>query len=360
MPIGLEIKHKYGVAVGDTHVHEDDIPEAWNLIVWLVKSVKEMNATLNTKVLIMFMGDQYHKFGVKEVVVEEFWKKAYAYILSELGYPSLSLSGNHDQNQQLTANGMSVHDDYTVVVAKKPLLLKSGNAAAIGYIRHEEEFYGTVMELYAQGVRKIFCHADFDGAQFENGFYSPSGFALDKYPADLMFYSGHIHLKQSFGNVVFFGTPRHLTRSDMGEVKGVHVIDFETGGMNFQETPVDVWSPFMELTVEDGPDLQARLQQIEHTVKNVLTTPAKLYVEIKGTKEFVKTIERKLPGGVKIRSTYTDEKRAVTVKESEGIPATFSKFSDGFFKEANTPDHLRKEVLDRIYQTCPSLKNGVI
>lgn len=347
------------IPVGDMHVHKDDIVEATRFIKWLVDGVKQLNKSMSTQAVLFFMGDQYNDFGTKNVVVETFWKWAYSYINSELGYPSASLIGNHDMNQQETENGMDVHDESTVVIGRTPIMFAEG-IGAVGFIRNEELFYAAVMNLYALGARKIFCHADFDGAQFESGYYSPLGFDLSRYPADLKFYSGHVHLKQEFGNVFYFGTARHLTKSDINEKKGIHIMDLATGKMTFQDTPFEVWSPFTELKIEEGdPNLKALMEQADNLAKT-LHSPSKLYVEIRGTKEFCKKTERQLPGGIKTNSSYTDCGTLVTVKESEGIPATFSKFSAAFFSTAATPQDIQTEVLTRIYQACPTLKNGVV
>jgi len=360
MSIKLSYAHTLLIPIGDMHVQKGDIAEATRFIKWLVEGVKSLNHSTNNRALPVFMGDQYHLFGIKGVETEEFWKWAYAYIRAELGYPSLSLTGNHDMNQDESASAMAVHDTDTVVARREGVVIGGDKAdtVAIGFIRNEELFYNTVMEWYKVGIRKIFCHAEFNGCQYENGFYAPHGFDVTRYPADLKFYSGHIHLKQEFGNIFYFGSPRHLTRSDMGEKKGVHIFDLTKNTITFQETPAEVWSPFMELNVIEGhADFAAQVQQVEHFAKT-LFSPAKLYVNVTGTKEFCRKLS--LPDGIKIRSVYTDEVSKVAVRESEGIPATFSKFSKDFFTTNPMPDDIKAAVLERVYQACPTLKNGTV
>lgn len=344
------------VPVGDMHVDESNIAEATAFIKWLVSGVQHINIKTGKSAVPIFMGDQYDKFGMKDVTVEKFWRWAYEYILANLGYPSESIIGNHDMNQQETANGMDVHGDYTVVTGAAGSML-TDTVGIIGYIRNEEKFYAKVMELYAKGARKIFCHAEFDGAQFESGYYAPHGFKPDRYPRDLQFFSGHIHLRQRLGdNIYFFGTPRHLTKSDIGEVKGIHIMNLITGEINFQDTPWEVWSPFTKVFIEEGPNAADQIKSVEELAKKMKTN--KIYVQITGTKDFVKKTERALPGGVKLSSKYTDESVKVTIKESEGVPATFTKFSAEFFELNQTPKDIQEEVLKRVYAMCPTLRNG--
>jgi DNA repair exonuclease SbcCD nuclease subunit len=346
------------VPVGDMHVDEGNIAEATAFIKWLVAGVLHISATTGKKAVPIFMGDLYDKFGVKEVLIEQFWTWAYKYILVNLGYPSESIVGNHDMNQQETANALDVHGDYTVVTGAEGSML-TDTVGIIGFIRNEEKFYSKVMELYNKGARKIFCHAEFDGAQFESGYYAPHGFKIDRYPKDLQFFSGHIHLCQRLGdNIYYFGTPRHLNKSDVGTVKGIHVMTLSTGEIYFQETPWEVWSPFTKLSIEEGPSAAEQIAKVEEVVKKIKAN--RVYVHITGTKDFVKKTERQLPGGIKASSTYTDESVKVSVKESEGVPASFIKFSSEFFEINQVPKDIQEEVLKKVYDMCPTLRNGNI
>lgn len=361
MNIGLGFKPDLVIPVGDMHVRKEDIPEAEKFIKWLVANVIAFN-TKDPKALVravlMFMGDQYHLFGVKNVEVEKFWTWAFTYIHVNLGYPALGIIGNHDMNQEETANSMDVHNDHVHTIGAEGMML-TPTVGVVGFIRNEDLFHAKVMELYNAGARKVFCHADFDGAQFESGYYSPHGFKLDRYPADLNFFSGHVHLKQEFGNIYYFGTPRHLTKSDIDEKKGVHLMDLNTGFMLFSPTPQEVWSPFVRVDVIEGSEgVKDKINLIENYARE-FTSPSRIYAHITGTKEYVKKTERSLPGGIKISSTYTDEdSKPAEIRESEGIPVTFHKFSVDFFQKNNVPADIQAEVLERVHKLCPSLKQG--
>lgn len=341
--------------IGDMHVKKDDVEEAKKFITWIVEGVLALNKSTGRRVLPVFMGDQYNDFSLANVVVAEFWTWAYKYMLQNLGYPPLSLQGNHDMNQEESASIMTVHSDFTVVVGRDPVFIRK-DTAAIGFIRNEDLFYSKVMEAYNAGARRVFCHAEFQGCQYENGFYAPHGFDLSKYPADLLFFSGHIHMRQSFGNVTFFGTPRHLTRSDIGEVKGVHIMDLAANTLQFQPTPKEVWAPFVHIEIDEkDPDLKTKLAALSEAAK---LNPTKVYVDVKGTRDFVQKTTREIPA-VKTRSTYTDELVEVKMKESDGIPAAFTRFSSEFFDAAQVPKGLREDVLKRVYEKCPTLRSGV-
>jgi len=349
MPAKIEQAAAVVIPVGDMHIRKQDIPEARKFIEFLIQTAYRFIEI--GPVLIVFMGDQLNDFGIARAEVLEFWKWAYDELRKHRSnILTLSLIGNHDLNQEESASTMSVYDERTVLAGRDPVFL-SENAAAIGFIRDEEAFRAAAMKAYGEGARTIFCHAEFEGSQYESGTYAPNGFKLDRYPKDLSFITGHIHKEQQFGNVWCIGTPRHLTKSDIGETKGVYSINLVSGETKFTPTPVDVFEPFQSILLEESASFDEKIIE-------TIPDSTKVYVEIKGSRNFAKRIDRLLPSLCRRHSTYTDIDRTVTVKESEGIPKTFAKFSANYFEKAGTPDHVRKAILDRVLARCPSLRSG--
>ena len=64
---------------------------------------------------------------------------------------------------------------------------------------------------------------------------------LSKYEA---VYSGHFHCKHSKGNVHYLGTQYQITFSDLHEPKGFHVLDTETGQIEYIENPHRLFTVF--------------------------------------------------------------------------------------------------------------------
>ena len=342
--------YDHAIVIGDMHVKKDDVAEATRFVRWIAQLHAQVKAKIGVDPLIVFMGDQYNDFSVVRVEAEVFWDWAFDFLVKETGTMPLALVGNHDMNQEETASSMQVHARYAVLAERKPVFINQATAA-IGFMRKEELFHQTVMEAYQKGARIVLCHAEFDGAQYENGFYSPHGFKLDRYPQDLQFISGHIHLKQQFGKVLYVGTPRHLTRSDLGTVKGVHVVKFSAGSCEFVATPPDTFTPFQSVVIDESVHDPKSLPEIANSPRS--------YVEIRGSKEFAKKVEKALPELCKFRSVYTDQVRDFKVKESSGIPASFMAFADDFAISTGMSAQKKADVLKLIYDTCPSLKNGV-
>jgi hypothetical protein len=346
----MSSKYDFALLVGDPHIDKQSVPEAIRLIKWIVEVAIAFRAHHGTP-LIIFTGDQSNDFAIIRAEVLEFWTWAYDYIRSK-GFETLSQVGNHDMNQEESASTMSPFDVRTVLAKRTPIILNQ-TTAAIGFIRSEELFYQTVMTAYNSGIRTILCHAEFEGSQYENGTYAPHGFDLSKYPHDLNFITGHIHKRQRFGNVLCVGTPRPSTRSDIGEQKGIHIGKLGTpADLLFIATPEEVCESFKKVNINES----------SYDEPAVLAIPDsnKVYVDLHGSRDFVKKVAKLLPASVHVRSTYSDDTRAISVKESEGIPTTFVKFAKDHFETAAVPADLQAEIMKKVLEACPTLKQGVL
>lgn len=328
------------IEIGDLHVKKDNIDESKRFIHWLVDVIKKTKATSDVKVV--FLGDQFNDFGVARVEVIQFWSWASHLIKSIAGKNSVYyLVGNHDRNSEGTDTAMHAFHENGIIIDKEAMLL-SPDIGAVGFIRDNETFVKEVMRLYEHGVTLMYCHQEFQGAMFESGAYAPHGVDPTTLPSNLKFRVGHFHKKQSFGNIKYLGTPRHLTKSDIGEQKGIHIYDTDSDKDIFIPTPEEVCESLKFVTIKEGD----KLPDINFTNK--------VYVELSGSKSWCEKFEKKIPQGTKINCSYTDIVKEIKVKESDGIPASFSKY----FDTQDLPSEIKLEVLRRVYEACPQLRGS--
>lgn len=327
------------IEIGDLHVKKDNIEESKRFIQWLSTVISRVKNE-NNELSVIFLGDQFNDFGIARVEVIEFWTWATNFLCKFL-YPSniVYLVGNHDRNSEGTETAMKAFSDKGVIVDKDPVRLNS-EVGAIGFLRDNSEFEEKARSLYKNGARIIYCHQEFNGAKFETGMYAPHGVDPAILPPDLKFRVGHFHAKQSFGNISYVGTPRHLTKSDIGETKGIHIFDLKTKTEEFIPTPDNVCEPLVQIVIKEGESLP------EAKITN------KTYIELCGTKEWCKKTEKQIPQGTKVNCSYTDIVKEIKIKESDGIPLSFMKF----FETQEIPSEIKDEVLRQIYENCPQLK----
>lgn len=331
------------IEVGDLHVKKDNIEESRKFILWLKDlALKKKEECGDVK--IIFLGDQFNDFGVARVEVLEFWVWASELLLKSFGPLNvIYLVGNHDRNAEGTETAMSTLKDKAIVVDKEPRFFGQG-VYAMGFVRDNDKFVQEVKSLHSEGLKLLYCHVEFQGAQFESGAYAPHGIDLNQIPQGVLFRSGHFHKKQQFGPVKYLGTPRHLTKSDLGEIKGIHILEIDPLGKELKEefipTPADVCEPFVEVTIKEGE----KLPKVEFGTKT--------YVNLIGSKEWCEKTEKKIPSGTKTYCSYTDTVKEIKVKESDGVAVSFNKF----FAEQTVNPEIKDEVLKRILEACPTLR----
>lgn len=327
------------IEIGDLHVKKDNLDESKKFIDWIIEIGRKVKKT--DDVSFVFLGDQFNDFGVARVEVVQFWSNATHHLKSVFGKNNVYyLVGNHDRNSEGTDTAMLAFHENGIIIDKTAIKIGHG-LGAVGFIRDNEVFKQEVVNLYENGVRTVYCHQEFQGAMFESGAYAPHGVDPTIFPKDLEFRSGHFHKKQSFGNVKYLGTPRHLTKSDIGEVKGIHVYNPGYKTETFIPTPEEVCEPFKIIKVKEGDNLP-----------NIPFTN-KMYIELSGPKEWCEKLEKKIPTGTKVYCLYSDIVKDIKVKESDGIPASFFKF----FETQTIPEGIDKQdVLKAIYEACPQLR----
>ena len=322
--------------IGDPHVKQENLEESRRLIVWLAGICRDRDLTA------IFFGDQYDSHAVARVEVISFWHWAF----DQFHKKPVAFDGNHDMNMAGTMSLMVSHRHQVRWVTTTEfgdgnfcLSPETPKIGVLPFIRSNEAFVAAAKAL-AQPGQLIFCHAEFNGAKYDNGFYAPGGINLDDIPG-VFFISGHLHTRQSLGDRCFYvGTPRQLTKSDAGHEKGVYVFSPATGGMEFIATPAEVCEPYQVFVITpDSPKVK-----IPDSVKSL--------VQISGPKEFCQKAATKLPPSVRVSISPLSE-TVVTVRESDGVNVAFAKF----LSEYKQKNGLAGDTVEaRIFEKCPSLR----
>lgn len=330
--------------VGDVHAKDSNLPESAKLINFITESAKSNGISD-----VIFLGDQLDTMSVVKVSVLNFWKAAFKKMKSD-GLNVISLVGNHDLDNEYTNSSMIAFVDDCHVI--KNLTQISDKIFAVGYVKDNDTFITIANEAFGKGCKTLLCHAEVNGAQMENGFYAPHGIDLDKLPS-MEYISGHIHKKQSITNNClqfhYLGTPRMLTRSDIGEIKGIHIYDPMFSNFKAIPTPREVCEPFEDFVFDEK---KSDLNTME------LINSDKIYVDLHGSKDYVKAMIKKMPDKVKIRTFVTDEmaKKDIEFKESDGINKSFSSYLSQYVKTKQLNEKAEKDIAAIIYELCPILK----
>jgi DNA repair exonuclease SbcCD nuclease subunit len=241
--------------VGDVHVQVSNLDESERLLHFVNDTALEQKVDR-----IVILGDLFHTFALLRLEVIDFWKD-WLDNLSEI-CETVVLVGNHDMgnsgNDDHKTNALNV---YTLMKKKNLRIVEHpqvhGPFGYISYIHDNEKFIQTANALTDQGAKVIIAHMEADGAQYENGYYSPNGVDLNRLKCDLII-SGHIHSRQRFGKLILPGIARWLTTSDANQERGLWLVehDDKTGAI-LKEEFIDtssVCSPIRAITWQEGEE----------------------------------------------------------------------------------------------------------
>ena len=239
----------------------------------------------------------------------QFWRSAF---MALAPWHTIALVGNHDRpgDRNSTAHSMMSHLDSDVTVVDRPMA--SGPLLFVPYGDAELVRFAKAADPDATLV----CHATFQGAMYDNGFYAPDGLDPEALPQRQII-SGHIHKPQEFGKVWYPGSPRWRTISDANQDRGYWLVEHGDKGeilnREFFSTG-KVCRPIYLL--EDTPESTAKVPESGDIV-----------VDVRGPPDFVARRKRELDAlGVRVRAFPVSERKKA-VRESDGIGAAFGKYA---------------------------------
>lgn len=327
--------------VGDIHAKKTNLLETVRLWDWILNTASNKNAR------VILLGDIFNDFGVAHVEVLSFWAKA-GLQAREAGISVLVVVGNHDMSPDGSYNFPAFLSSIGFNVYDKPAIL--GSDLFMPFYRNNDEFVKDLNNLCASHpqIKNVYCHQEFNGCQFENGFYAPHGVMPDQIPKYIQLISGHIHKQQKLGNIFYPGTPRGLTRSDANEIKGIFY--WSSDGMEFIQTPESVCEPIKLFTVSDPDELASVYKQVSDS------SSAKCYIDIVGDKKFVSDCLKKDWGDTKVKTIVKSDLPDSHVSESQGIAPAFTTYFVDYIGKNNLGKKEAEVIWGMISQYVPGAK----
>jgi len=170
--------------------------------------------------------------------------------LSEI-MPVYFMTGNHDiyKKNDTDVNSLAAFRFIpNVTIYEDPVIVTNGKnkILVLPWIGSGEK-----EELYAKANKAdyVFAHTDIAGFKYDNGFHIRKGARLKKLPGVKRLYSGHIHKRQESRESIYIGSPYSTKRSDIGNKKGVYMLDTDTNQQVFEPNLI---SPiFQRIQLED-------------------------------------------------------------------------------------------------------------
>ena len=182
----------------------------------------------------------------------------------------------------------------------KPTTLKTQDLKLIflpwGFNTEEEKEF-----LEKNSSDYLFVHTDIKGARFGAKVEVEHGNGEESYTKHRKVYGGHLHHRQRVNDfITLIGCPYQMTRSDLGNKKGIYVVDLETKTEQFIENN---YSPeFISANFESLLELSK--EQIQNIFYNK-------FVDLKVSRKWLEELD--IPGFVQTLTTQ----RSITIQEVE-------------------------------------------
>lgn len=255
------IEQTKAIFIADIHIGVRSSSEEWQdniksyFYEWFIPYLKKVTKG-NNDYFLAVLGDVYDDrksidINVNNLAID---------IFEDLGQilPVYVINGNHDLSKKTNKGNTSLRslsNIPNVRIIKEPTVLKIkpgdkviSTVIAIPYLGdHTEE--NKVLRSYSGKADFAFMHTDISQMSLDNGMKIVG--AVDSEIFKGRIFSGHIHRRQEMKNVIYVGSPYHLRRSDIDNIKGIYTLDFtkDENNITFKENH---FSPiFHKIPVED-------------------------------------------------------------------------------------------------------------
>lgn len=142
------------------------------------------------------------------------------------------ICGNHDtpSTKENTNSALAClkHIENIEVVSNSPICVQYKNSllGMLPWNGNTEELKEWAADM--PNADYLFCHIETAGAVLTHkNTRSEKDFEASSLGKHKMIYSGHIHIKQKQRNIHYIGSPYHINKNDIGNTKGILILDTE-------------------------------------------------------------------------------------------------------------------------------------
>lgn len=240
----LKIPSGHVIFISDIHFGWNSSSEEWQenikdyFINWFIPFVKKTLEQYPDAVIVC-LGDVYQDRKSIDIDVNNLVIDIFEDISSFI--PVYILNGNHDLSKKTNKGNTSLRSLSNIknlTLITEPTLIRFtqgtknlAKAAAIPYLGDCSEENKQLVK-FAGNADYAFMHTDISGLKFDNGMEIKGAVDSEKFTGKI--WSGHIHKRQETKKVIYVGSPYQLSRGEIGNQKGIYVLDVATGEFTFE------------------------------------------------------------------------------------------------------------------------------
>lgn len=308
--------------VGDMHLKISKFDLSCRFLEWIGETVEKVKPDI-----VINLGDTFNDHAIlRSEILSQFRK--HVKVVSALT-PYFYILGNHDMYKPSDSKYHALEtlkDIENFKVVDTVVNLNNLGITMVPYIHDYKQF-----PLKTNPI--CIAHQTFVGADY--GYHRPDiGVNADEMNAEIVI-SGHIHKRQTFGKVIYPGTPFAQNVDDINQQKGVMIFDTNTYSYNFIPSPFPLWKG-MRFELSQDFDVN----ELAKTVKYDTNEIDNWVIEIIGPKAEV--------------IAYMDSKEVAQLKEKRSLrfkPEYNDKDKQMKVKiKASSMGDIVKEYVDKVYQ----------
>lgn len=162
--------------------------------------------------------------------------------------PVYVMTGNHDiyKKKDTDITSLRIFEKYeNVTVIPDKMVLKIKNERTFMLISWVGDFSkeSKTIAKYKDKYDYIVLHTEISGMRYDNDRPIVNGINVSSASDDCRIISGHIHKRQSNSKAMYLGSPYMLTRSDIGNEKGIYCFRVNSDGSVTSEFFQNDYSP---------------------------------------------------------------------------------------------------------------------
>ena len=315
--------------IGDPHLKITRFDLAVQFLKWSAEVAIRLKPDM-----VVNLGDTFDTHAVvRSELLKEFRNHVQNIVDSGITY--YYTLGNHDFYKPTSSKYHALqsmegfHKDF-IIVDKR---LDVNNITFLPHFPNFKEFPLDTKEICV-------AHQTFLGADY--GYIRPDvGVNADDVKAEIII-SGHIHMRQEFGKVIYPGTPYAQSIDDINQVKGLLLFDTASYKRKFIQSPLPMWKG-LKFTLGDETIDQIHSHIAQTVTKHdhwtiEITGPKAEVIAYRDSKEYAAAIK---DCDVKFKPHFIDnEKKMVTIK-------------------AVSMEHIVSEYATKVYQGTVDKQNIV-
>lgn len=330
--------------IGDPHLKITRFELSCKFLTWVGEMVR-----LHQPDVVINLGDTFDTHSVvRSEILSQF--RTHAKEISLL-CPYFYILGNHDMykpNDSKYHALQTMKDIKNFKVVDKILSLDDFGITMVPYIPDCKDF-----PLKTNPI--CIAHQTFVGADY--GYYRPDvGVDADKMTAEIVI-SGHIHKRQTFGKVIYPGTPFAAGIDDINQDKGLMMFDTDTYDYSFIESPFPKWKGMkFELSQDcDISEVAKAVRYDTNTIDNWIIEIAGPRAEIVAYMDSSEIAKLKLDRSIRIKPEYNDKDKQMKVKiKSSSVPDIITEYVDRVYQGSIDKDVIKAKALEVLQKSRPS------